>query len=156
MHRKRARRILGFWKKSMSWFFCFRRRTLTFGACRGPCGMYHTWWWWWVGICKSQHRKIVYFSPYFEKEPFNSKVIKSFVSELRSRKCFFFFVCLFRDSYVIYIWVMNILWTLWLFHISITWVCYIWRWVKAAKSIKEKREKEGKNCHKWRIRVADQ
>ena len=39
-----------------------------------------------------------YLSPYVEK-PFNSKVIKSFVPELRSRKCFF----VFRDSYVIYV-----------------------------------------------------
>ena len=44
--------------------------------------------------------------PYVEKT-FNSKVIKSFVPELRSHKCFF----VFRDSYVIY---MNILCT---FHI---------------------------------------
>ena len=37
---------------------------------------------------KSQHRKIVPLSPYVEK-PFNSKVIKkSFVPELKSRKCF--------------------------------------------------------------------
>ena len=40
-----------------------------------------------------------YLLPYVEK-PFNSKVIKSFVPELRSRKCFF----VFQDSYVIYIW----------------------------------------------------
>ena len=39
------------------------------------------------GRWKSQHRKNVYLSPYVEK-PFNSKVIKSFVPELRSRKCF--------------------------------------------------------------------
>ena len=38
---------------------------------------------------KSQHRKIVplSLSPYVEKS-LNSKVIKSFVPELRSRKCF--------------------------------------------------------------------
>ena len=36
---------------------------------------------------KSQNRKNVYLSPYVE-EPFNSKVIKSFVPELRSHKCF--------------------------------------------------------------------
>ena len=42
----------------------------------------------WVGgRCKSQNRKNVYLSPYVE-EPLNSKVIKSFVTELRSRKCF--------------------------------------------------------------------
>ena len=46
------------------------------------------------GKWKSQHRKIVYLSSYVEK-PFNSKVIKSFVSELRSRKCFFFFLLCF-------------------------------------------------------------
>ena len=38
----------------------------------------------------SQHRKIVYHSPYVEK-PLNSKVIKSFVPELRSRKNFLCF-----------------------------------------------------------------
>ena len=36
---------------------------------------------------KSQNRKNVYLSPYV-KEPLNSKVIKSFVPELRSRNCF--------------------------------------------------------------------
>ena len=42
-----------------------------------------------VGRCrwKSQNRKNVYRSPYVE-EPLNSKVIKGFVPELRSRKCF--------------------------------------------------------------------
>ena len=35
----------------------------------------------------SQNRKNVYLSPYVE-EPLNSKVIKSFLSELGSRKCF--------------------------------------------------------------------
>ena len=39
------------------------------------------------GRWKSQNRKHVYFSP-FVKEPLNSEVIKSFVPELRSRKCF--------------------------------------------------------------------
>ena len=39
------------------------------------------------GRWKSQNRKNVYLSPYVD-EPLNSKVIKSFVPELRSRKCF--------------------------------------------------------------------
>ena len=39
------------------------------------------------GRWKSQNRKNVYLSPYVE-EPLNSKVIKGFVPELRSRKCF--------------------------------------------------------------------
>ena len=70
--------------------FSVRRRRLTFGARRGLA----------VGAArgggggggrwKSQHRKIVYHSSYVEK-PFNSKVIKSFVPELRSRKCFLCF-----------------------------------------------------------------
>ena len=47
--------------------------------------------------------------PYVEK-PLNSKVIKSFVPELTSRHVF----CVFRDSYVLCIYVMNILCT---FHI---------------------------------------
>ena len=38
----------------------------------------------WGGRWKSQNRKNVYLSPYV-KEPLNSKVIKSFVPELRSR-----------------------------------------------------------------------
>ncbi len=45
---------------------------------------------WVEGRWKSQNRKNVYLSPYVEK-PFNSKVIKSFVPELRSRKCFLCF-----------------------------------------------------------------
>ena len=46
-------------------------------------------------------------------ETFNSKVIKGFVPELRSRYVFF----VFRDSYVLCIYVMNILCT---FHISVS------------------------------------
>ena len=42
------------------------------------------------GRWKSQNRKNVYLSPYVE-EPLNSKVIKSFVPEVRSRKCFSYF-----------------------------------------------------------------
>ena len=42
---------------------------------------------WGGGRWKSQNRKNVYLSPYVG-EPLNSKVIKSFVPELRSRKCF--------------------------------------------------------------------
>ena len=41
----------------------------------------------WGEQMKSQNRKNVYLSPYVE-EPLNSKVIKSFVPEQRSRKCF--------------------------------------------------------------------
>ena len=57
------------------------------------------------GRWKSQNRKNVYLSPYVE-EPLNSKVIKSFESELRSRKCFscfeipmfYIYICTFHIS----------------------------------------------------------
>ena len=60
---------------------------------------------WGRGRWKSQNRKNVYLSPYVE-EPLNSKVIKSFVPELRSRKCFscfkipMFYVYMFWTFYV--------------------------------------------------------
>ena len=60
------------------------------------------WWWWWWGKWKSQNRKNLYLSPYVE-EPLNSKVIKSFVPELRSRKCF--------SSFEISMFYVYVLWT---------------------------------------------
>ena len=57
-----------------------------------------------VGIWKSQNRKNVYLSSHVE-DPLNSKVIKSFVPELRSRKCFscfgipMFYVYMLRYTY---------------------------------------------------------
>ena len=74
---------------------------------------------------KSQNRKNVYLSPYVE-EPLNSKVIKSFVPELRSRKCFSCFEIPMVHVYVIYLHVyehfMNILCP---FHVVISWLCNI-------------------------------
>ena len=55
---------------------------------------------------KSQNRKNEYLSPYVE-EPLNSKVIKSFVPELRSRYVFFEF----RDSYVLSLWTFDVRFT---------------------------------------------
>ena len=72
------------------------------------------------GRWKSQNRKNVYLSPDVE-ELLNSKVIKSFVPELRSRKCFLCFEIL--CSMYIYI---RRLWTfcvpVWIcpFHISVS------------------------------------
>ena len=81
-----ARRILGILKKSVSWVeFLAREKTVGFRLLAEALGGCHTRWWgcrW-----KSQNRKNVYLSPYVE-EPLNSKVRKSFVLELRSRKCF--------------------------------------------------------------------
>ena len=89
----------GFWeilKNSVSGVeTCLGRRRLAFACSRRPL---------WrvphvlgVGRWKSQN---MYLSPFVE-EPLNSKVIKSFVPELRSRKCFSCFeISMF---YVIYI-----------------------------------------------------
>ena len=57
-----------------------------------------------VGRWKSQNRKNAYLSPYVE-EPLDSKVIKSFVPELRSRKCF---SCLEITMFYVYMLYMNI------------------------------------------------
>ena len=97
---------LGDLRKVSKLSFSVRRRRLTFGARRyqtsslrrGPhvrSGVGDGRW-------KSQRRKIVYLSPHVEK-PFNSKVIKSFVPELRSRKCFFCvsgFLCALWTFYI--------------------------------------------------------
>ena len=58
------------------------------------------------GKWKSQNRKNVYLSPYVE-DPLNSKVIKGFVPELRSRYMFF----VFRDSYVLSLWTFDVRFT---------------------------------------------
>ena len=115
-----ARRIWGILKKSVSWVeSCLGRRRLTF-ACSPKPGQWPLWrvphvleggsrW-------KSPNRKDEYLSPYVEK-PFNLKVIKSFVPELRSRKCFscfeipMFYVYTIRTCYVHFT------------HIRV-WVCY--------------------------------
>ena len=74
------------------------------------------------GRWKSQNRKNVYLTPYV-KEPLNSKVIKGFVPELRNRYMFF----VFRDSYVLCIYVTNIMNILCTFHISVSgYVIYIY------------------------------
>ena len=87
-----------------------RRRRVTFASSQWPCGGCHTCWWGQANGKASIERLCL--SPYVEK-PLNSKVIKSFVSELRSRQVFF----VFQDSYVLCIYVMNILCT---FHISVS------------------------------------
>ena len=102
-HAPEARGGFGDFEK-VSWVeTCIGRRQLAFACSQKPL--------WWVphvlggGRWKSQDRKNVYLSPYVE-EPLNSKVIKSFVPELRSRYVFFEF----RDFYVIYIYIY--IWTL--------------------------------------------
>ena len=64
---------------------------------------------------KSQYRKIVRLSPYVE-QPLNSRVIKSFVPELRSRKCF---SCFEIPMFYLYGHSMYVS------HIAISWLWYI-------------------------------
>ena len=58
----------------------------------------------------------LHLSPPYVEKPFNSKVIKSFVPELRSRQVFF----VFRDSYVLCY--LCALWTLRTFCVPV-WIC---------------------------------
>ena len=93
-HRKRGLRF----EKSQLVEFCLGRRRLTFACRRRQAG----------GLAAGAARdgggdgkastERFCLSPYVEK-PFNSKVIKIFIPELRSRQVFF----VFRDSYVIYV-----------------------------------------------------
>ena len=101
------------WKKSVSWELDTEREGSTFGAHRGQTNLRAT------GTAqdgggsrwKSQNRKNVYLSPYVE-EPLNSKVIKSFVPEIRSRKCF---SCFGIPMFYVYM--------LWTFYVRFTYLC---------------------------------
>ena len=68
------------------------------------CGGCHTCWW--GDRWKSQNRKIVPL-PLYDEKPLNSKVIKGFVPELRSRYVFFEF----RDSYILSSWTLDVRFT---------------------------------------------
>ena len=112
MQRTRARRIFGIWKKSESWVPASERKSwvlvseedgwfskLTEAFRRVP----HVEWGVRWKIC---HRKIALLSPLCRKT-FQLKGNKKF--RTWTKKSWVFFVFVFRDSYVIYIWVMNIL-----------------------------------------------
>ena len=73
----------GIWKNVSELCSCLGRRRLTFACSPRPCGRCRTW----FGADGKVSIERLCLSPHVEK-PFNSKVIKSFVSELRSRKCF--------------------------------------------------------------------
>ena len=114
-HRKRGLRF----EKSQLVEFLPREKTVDFRGSlkpgQWPCGRYRTW----FGADGKVSIERWYLSPYVEK-PFNSKLIKSFVPELRSRKCF---TCFGIPMFYIYIYMsMNILCT---FRISVSWVCYM-------------------------------
>ena len=84
---------------------CLGRRRLTFAARRGLAAVAARGW----ADEKVVIERLCLCLPYVEK-PFNSKVIISFIPELRSRQVFF----VFRDSYVIYIY------ELWTFYVHFT------------------------------------
>ena len=96
----------GFWeilKKSELRWDLPREKTVGYCLLAEALGRYRTRWgcrW------KSQNRKIVPLSPYVDK-PLNSKVIKSFVPEPRSRYLFF----MFRDSYILSLWTFDVCFT---------------------------------------------
>ena len=98
-HRKRGLRF----EKSQLVEFCLGGRRLTFARSPRPCGRCRTW----FGGDGKVSIERWYGFPYVEK-PFNSKVIKMFVPELRSRKCFSCFgipmyICYEHSMYVSHI-----------------------------------------------------
>ena len=107
MHWKCGLRIFEIWKSQFVEFLPPKKK-VDFRSSPRPCDGCRTW-------CRADgkvSRERLCISSLMSKN-----LLKSFVPELRCHKCFF----VFWDSYVIYIWVMNILC---LFHISISWVCY--------------------------------
>ena len=101
------------WKRQWVQFCLGRRLTLTRLPKPGqwPCGRCLTWF---GGDVKASIERLC-LSPYVEK-PFNSKVIKSFVPELRSCKCF----CVLGFLCSMYICYEHSMYTS---HIRI-WLCY--------------------------------
>ena len=103
-HRKCAEDLRRFWKSQLVEMRPASGEDGWFSLAHGDhCGGCHTCW---VGEMKNQIKKIEPLSPYVE-EPLNSKVIKSFVPELRSRYVFFEF----RDSYVLSLWTFDVRFT---------------------------------------------
>ena len=127
-HAPEARGGFGeFWRKLVELRLDTKQNGSTFGARRGETNLHVT------GAArdggggrwKSQNRKNVYLSPYVD-EPLNSKVIKSFVPELRSRKCFscfeipmlYIYIYIYIYIYMLYMNIlMNIIYT---FRISVS------------------------------------
>ena len=115
-HAPEAHRGLGeFWRKLVELRTGHRMRRVDFHLLAKALGRCRTIWGG-GGRWKSQNRKNECLSPYVE-EPLNSKVIKSFVSELRSHK---YFLCFeFPMFYVIYIWAVYVHFTrshIWLWY----------------------------------------
>ena len=114
MHRKRTEDLGNFKKVELR--TGHRTRRVDFRLLAEALSRCRTRWWGGGGRWKSQNRKNVYLSPYV-KEPLNSKVIKSFVPELRSCKCFsnFEIPMFYLYGHSIYV-----------SHIAISWLWSIW------------------------------
>ena len=104
-HRKRAEDFGNLKKVSSRVDTCLGRRRLAFAGSRRPCGRCRT-------RCrgaedeKARRERMCISLPYVE-ERLNSKVIKSFLPELRCRYVFF----VFRDSYVLSLWTFDVRFT---------------------------------------------
>ena len=130
-----ARRILGILKKVIWVKTGHRTRRVDLRLLAEALGWCRTRWV--GGRWKIQDRKNVYLSPYAE-EPLNSKVIKSFVPELKSRYVFFEF----RDSYVLcmHIWISYVHFT----HSRI-WLCNNLSCHTKIERIKKNKKRQCKN-----------
>ena len=104
-----ARRIWGILKKSVSWVLP-RKKTVDFRLLVEALRRVRTFFWGGTDR-KASIERLCISLPYVET--FNSKVIKGFVPELRSRYLFF----VFRDSYVLCIY-------LWTFYVRFTYPYY--------------------------------
>ena len=118
MHRKRARRIWRF-EKSQGVEFLPPKKKVDFWSSLRPCGGCREWRGGAVG--KVVIERLCLSLPYVEKL-FNSKVIKSFVPELRNRK----FFCVSGFLCYLYMDIINVLRTGMNMSISLIyiWLCY--------------------------------
>ena len=128
--------FVGIREKSVSWVLAYEEDGWLSELAEALRRVLHVVW----GRWKSQHRKIVYLLPHVKK-PFNSKVIKSFVPEVRSRKCFRIsgFLC------YLYMDIMNVLRTgmnMSISHIHV-WLCDI------SPRVKELNSEVNKTVRTW-------
>ena len=119
-----AWRIWGILKKSVSWVeFYLGRRRLAFACSRKPCGGCRTRWRGWADG-KARIERMCISLPYVES--FNSKVIKGFVPEPRSRKCFFlcFEIPMFY-AYMLWTFFFFLCFGIPMFYVYMLWTFYV-------------------------------
>ena len=120
IHRKRAQRILGIWEKSVSWVLASEEDGWLSGLAEARpvvCSGGRAWWWWWWGEADGKVSiERLCITLLMSKNLLTQKVIKSFVPELRSRRCF----CVSGFLLSIY---MSYEHSMYISHIYV-WVCY--------------------------------